>query len=369
MRLHSLSLILIAYFAVICFGKCSCPLLGSDHLFGDREYLRDFDRYSSPIGNVKGLPTEKMGPLNALPFRSDKQLHYVEYAPNGKLLAAATYEKVYLLDSTSGNLLRVCSDPALNILLISFTADGRQLITLNRDGTVLFFDIESRRIVRRLGLPTSDPEDLIRSAISANRKSLVYEGSITPITICDLDTGKKIGGVHVPNREKPENRTHRMILCPQGKTLALSFDEKDDIFLYAVTSGKTIRTLSSAMSQKLDFSSDGKYVAIYASHDGDRAKEGGYIWDRQKELTRLHFNDVHQLKFSPEGKQLFLWGQDGLRVLDMVTGKMALRKGSKLPHGVFSPDGKILAAIDERDKNRIARWDVDTGKMISHPTD
>jgi WD40 repeat protein len=154
-------------------------------------------------------------------------------------------------------------------------------------------------------------------------------------------------------------------LSPDGR-LAVSGGDDDDLRLWDVATGKTLRLLKGHTNQvwSVAFSPDGKHIL---SGGDDKTVR---LWDAAdgKEIRRFigHTDHVNRVAFAPDGR-VALSGSDDktLRLWQPETGK-ELRRLEGHQKGVwgaaFAKDGKkvISGSLDKS----VVLWDADTGKEL-----
>ncbi|MCI0378161.1 MAG: trypsin-like peptidase domain-containing protein, partial [Gemmataceae bacterium] len=144
-------------------------------------------------------------------------------------------------------------------------------------------------------------------------------------------------------------------------------DEKGDLLVLA-------RAAHGSQVHDVRFSPDGKTLATAGAWD-DMLKlwevDKGWKSTSLKGHRKYVFAAVHAVAFSPDGKMLASASNyredEGIRLWDIATGKQLLRfEMNKI--GVsqiaFSPHGKTLAAGG--DDNQVILWDVASGKKLGN---
>jgi WD40 repeat protein len=177
---------------------------------------------------------------------------------------------------------------------------------------------------------------------------------------------------------------------PNGKLLALASGHA--IRLYEVSSGKEVQRLGNGLQniRELTFSPDGKVLAVAD------CKRNLTLWEvaAGKQILQLKekLGDPGSdggMVFSPDGKTLALLstpsprraGSSGAErivgVWDVKTGKFLRQFGNRVvaaqpkddwggPRVALTSDGKLLAAITQRDGSMIHVWEVATGKEVHY---
>ena len=148
--------------------------------------------------------------------------------------------------------------------------------------------------------------------------------------------------------------------------MVASGSEDDDIRLWAVATGRRLRTLRGHRTgvESIAFSSDGKTLASGSRDSTVR------LWDVETgeslHVLEGHRYNVLTVAFNHDDTILASGGWDSVvRLWDVATGEEvgAVDRGSWGVESVdFSPDGKILAAGAWNDN--VELWDVATGELL-----
>jgi WD40 repeat protein len=269
------------------------------------------------------------------------------------------------------------------IVLTAFLPDGKSLLTVSHDCLAQVWERDGGKELRRFdaaGAALGDPTVAFlgarrnKVALSGDGKVLACPGRDGAIHLWDVSRGKelaKIGDGRAANQ---------LALSPDGKTLAVTLDGPKTT-LWDTTTARELRSFgeptptSRFIPYKMTFGPDGKALVQVGDDVGSLPlKTGAIVWDAAngKELQR--YTDpvagqaalrALQSAVSSDAKLLALPSRDKVKLIDLATGKEVrqLDGGDRRSGLVFSPDGKLLVALANRNAALIV-WDTATGKTI-----
>ena len=335
------------------------------------------------------------------------------FSPDGTILASSGEwpdYRIRLWDVATQQPQDTRFDNTGSPYALSFSPDGKTLVSGGGDNTVRLWDIQTGALKNRL----KGHRDDVNAVIFSQDGEIFASGSDDgTIRLWAAHTGEMLT-ILKGNAKFPE-RIRALAFSPDGTTLASAKAKKiwlwnthtkqlsgileghaRDVFAIAFSpDGKTIASAGSDWTLRLWDARAGKPRKIFAEHpssanavafspDGKTiaSANGGLIrmWDTQGASLRLwyartgehveHFVDhidyVLTVVFSPDGKLIASGGYDSrLRLWDANTGHhiATLRGGG--PAVAFSPDGELLANSYGGDGiiGTIGLWDVQSGEL------
>ena len=314
--------------------------------------------------------------------------HSPLFSSDGKTIFIGTDDgKVLLLDSGTGKLQATLDDvsayplPPLTgkqmsaIKSIACSADGKILAAGRADGTILLWDLNTRRV-----LPTSPLKysgRLSKIMLSADGHLLVAGGDGKVVMLWDVIRG---GDASVfPVNSLPVIGSP-VALSSDGKLLAAGSCttsqgdcSKSEVLLWAVGTGTSpTHVLAGHPGPFLDvaFNPDG-YTLAASGIDGIK------LWDTTKQALITTFAVATppgegsmyygSIRFSPNGKQLLSFSGFGQSIFVFTVWNVLQREPlvqtfwETVSQGglAFSPDSQRLVSVFTRDgKNILLLWDI-----------
>lgn len=310
--------------------------------------------------------------------------------------------KVIIWDAETGKQVALLDKHKNTVNSITFSPDGRNLVTASDDGAAIIWDAASGKQLALL-----QHSDVVNSAeYSPDGKKIITASKDNTAKIWDAETGEKLAVL-----DKHTSYVTSAIFSPDGKKIiTTSVDEtaiiwdveeeghsvllprKDDLtvfygapsdvdrrktvtgwgIIYDVMTGKQLATLDKHTDyiREAHFSPDGRTL-VTTSDD-----ETAIIWDAETGRQRVILNaySIYDMEFSPDGKRIITTSRDGKVIIWDTESGRELAKLGKNTDGrfqvYFSPDGNKLVTLYE-DEEEIGIWDTWTGKemFVLHPTD
>lgn len=293
----------------------------------------------------------------------------LSFSVDGKTLVSGSDDHtVRLWDIQTGKLKGLLDEHQDDVNSVAFSPDGRTLASCSSDGTIHLWNVHIGKISAILKGPAKFPEKVNTIAFSPDGKTLA-SATANQIWLWDTST-KQIKEV----LEEHAELVTTVVFSPDGKTIA-SASRDWTLRLWDVSTGKLRKTFGehSSSVNTVAFSPDGKTIAS--------ASRGLiHLWDTKGALLQLwyartgehlenlihHIDSVRTVVFSPDGQLIASGGYDSrLRLWNANTGHhiATLRGGG--PAVAFSPDGELLANAYEANGiiGTIGLWDAQTGEL------
>ena len=287
----------------------------------------------------------------------------VAFSPDGKYIATGNTDKeghtmARLWDVASGQIVHELSGQQGLVLGVSFSPDGRFLLTTAEDRTARLWDISTGQTLRIF----SGHHNAVQTATFSPDGTLVATASNDGVArVWNLQTFP--GGVQFS--------THGVVITqasfsPDGKRVVTA-NQDDTAQIWDAVTGQTLITLigHKGTVKGAIFSPDGNMVLTTSEDKTAR------LWDAVtgKDLKRFegHSDTVYRGVFSPDGKYIVTTSWDGTaRVWDVQTGQTIVIYAKQGPGHInrvaFSPDGKTVVTSGADGTARI--WTPLSGKEL-----
>jgi WD40 repeat protein len=268
-----------------------------------------------PVGQVTLRDAATGAKKGVLSVDPKHRVTRVRFSPDGRFLAASVFlgEQIHVWEVKTGK--RSCTLKVQTETGFAFTPDGNHLVTLDRStGAVQVWDVNKGALERELSEKGPRSSPFLEVSPDGKWLAIPQKGG-KGVAILDLPTGK------VRHRlDDGKGEVETVAFSPDGKSLAVSGSSSSPrLALYDVQTGKP------RWQVKQDFS---QWCLVLA--------------------------------FSPSGRSLAGGNNFHVNLFDARTGALALRvtrELSVLSSLAYSPDGKLLAAVDSF-KRRIHFWEI-----------
>ncbi len=305
---------------------------------------------------------------------------YVEtiaFSPDGSTLASSGYSPNHIIRlwNIDTGELRGTFDGYEEILALAFSPDGTVLASSGGGPNypIRLWNVENRHLQDTLLGHTNWISAL---SFSADGKTLVSGSEDNTIRLWDIQTGKLKGLL-----DEHRDDVNSVVFSPDGRTLA-SCSSDGTIQLWDMHIGRTFAILRGSAKfpagvNAIAFSPDGQTLASATANQI-------WLWDtftkQVKEIIEGHAALVTTVVFSPDGKTIASASWDWtFRLWDAPTGKLRKTFGehsSSVNTVAFSPDGATLASASRglihlwnTEGALLHLWYARTGEHVEHFVD
>ena len=365
----------------------------------DPQSLRVVKRY--PVGDVTGAVSPdgrlfalgsasgglrlldlRSGQVRRLRGRHDATVDSMSFTPDGRTVVSSGADgSVIAWDVERGGLRETFSGHGVDeVWGLAVSSDGRTLYSAGNDARAIVWDLAGdRRLIRPFdaGRPfaTDDGDQYpVELAISPDGRTLARTHDDGTVELIDTRTLQRRGVV-----QALRGFAAAVEFSPDGRLLAVSGEGGQVTLWHAHTLrsvGPELKGLRTT-SQALAFSPDGERLAagelgrpnldvLPPTYTGANVR----VWDvRRRALTGVQFAAASlSLAFNPNGELLAVAGRDRpTQVRDTRTGELVARLRT-VDWGravAFSPDGSLVATGDW--DGRAQLWSTETWRPVGRP--
>jgi WD40 repeat protein len=320
----------------------------------------------------------------------------VALSADGRTAAIAGSDAtVHLLDLATGTEKQQCRGHRDSVREAVLSAGGRVLVTKSADQTLRVWDAASGKQLRQMPLADQgfDQGRPVEVALSSDGKTLAWVGNEAEqlVHVCDTLSGRERHRLG-----EYRGRRRRIAFSPDGQKL-VSTSEEGPGQVWDVRTGRLIRELPYGRKHwpppGAAFAPDDKAVVVTFPGDAMRLVEVATGRERWQVARHMWSTDPDEFTFTPDGKTLLVsapalgqvlyrhdtatgqrlvspvepgapfqalvfapneralysFGEDGvLRTWEAATGKEVRQMAVGAGTGLFSPDGRLLAAHKEK---------------------
>jgi WD40 repeat protein len=277
----------------------------------------------------------------------------VSFSPDGRRVVTAGADKTARIwDAESGKIRAVLTGHEDSVMSAVFCPNGRRVVTASLDGTARLWDADSGSTVAVMeGLPQSTP------AVSPDGRRAATLARDKTERLWDATSGKQIAAL--------SKHTGPVPLCffrfsPTGARLA-AWSLGEALRLWDAETGESIAALEGTAGL-VAFSADGARVATTNADGTVRLFDAASGKQLAVAGEKANVNTVAFVALNRNGSRLLTTSADRLtwRLWDAGSGKQLA--ALKTDSAAFSPDGGRLVAEDFA---QVRVWDADAGKPLA----
>lgn len=320
-------------------------------------------------GTVRLWDLESKAEIRRFEGEQSGWINSVAFSPDGKtFLAGADDKTIVLWDVESGSLIRRYGDPEATtpdaghtsyVLSVAFSPDGKTFLSASDDTTIVLWDVEMGRIIRRF---RGHEWGVAVVAFSADGKTFLSGSGDSTVRWWDVATGEELrrfqghskwvvgvgflaGGEYIVSGANDNS----VALWDKSGTLLHQFFGHSDFVTGLAVSPQGWSALSSSGDQTL---------RLWQLANG--AQLGAFLG---------HTQPVRRVALNPDAARLLSAGLDGIILWDVRTGEEIRRFDGNgegytdiVTSAAISADGsKLVSGSADRS---VIIWDMDSGDII-----
>ncbi len=297
---------------------------------------------------------------------------YLNLSPNGKIIACSTHDgTVRLLDRATGKKLKNLKGDLGWVADVRFSPDGKTIASGSMSDVKLWDSTTGEEIKTLKG----HLNEVSALSFSPDGKTIVAGNLDGAVIMWDVATGRELKTLKTHS-----SKVESLSFSPNSKTIAEA--ATDTLILWDVPTGRKIQTFKTkkfgGLNPNFQFSPDSKTIAFTSGYPHITK-----VWDITASTELKTFSGSNPT-FSPDGKIIAIIdnskveynlnsnskpfasiGGGLVRLWDVSKGRELQTLQGHLA-GIndlsFSPDSKIIASASS--DNMVRLWDIATGKTL-----
>lgn len=242
---------------------------------------------------------------------------------------------------------------------VTFSPDGRYIMSLSADSTIRIWDVETGKCIRKLKEHTNYFDNAV---FSPNGKRIASASSDFIVRLWNVANSKQ----SIQSLKGHTGTVCSVSFSPNGKLIA-SASTDNTIRIWNAENGVCLNTLEGHTGDvySVAFSPDSKIIVSASSDNTIR------IWNVENGVCintlKGHANFVFSVAFSPDGKHIVSTSRDKtIRIWDKKAGKcikIVTGHTDDVVSAAYSSDGKQIYSVSTDKTIRI--WESETYNQIS----
>ncbi len=289
----------------------------------------------------------------------------VAFSPDGRLLAAAGYRRVDLLDA-EGIPIRALPVPEGTVTGVQFSPDGRRLAAScgspGRSGLIRVWQLPSLKVTDLSGAHSDVVDSL---AWGPDSRTLAAGSYDHLVSLWDVDA--PAGAARLRILKDHTDAVYGVALSPDGRRVA-SVSGDRTLKVWDAATGKRLYTFSEATAELygVAFSPDGRQVAAGGVDRSLRVWNVGATSGRLARAAFAHEGPIIRVLFTPDGSGIVTTSEDRMVKLwdaaELVERKVYERQPDWAQGIALNRDGSRLAV--SRYDGSLAVYDLRTGDPL-----
>ena len=285
------------------------------------------------------------------------EIWMADFSPDGQRIVTAGSDGAKLWDAEDGRELRTFK-PEKPTFAVAFSPDGQRVVTGNYQIAAIW-DCQTGRLL--LQLEGHKGRSVVRSvSFSSDGRLVVTASDDGTAKIWRTDTGREMRTL-----KGHSGRVSSASFSPDGERIVTASVD-GTARVWASRTGRVVLTLAghSGLVNTVSFSSDGRRI-VTASDDGT-AK----VWDAETGNPVRTLQGVGaftrptalRVGFSPDSRRIVTVGGDSANVWDVETGRrlLTLKSSVMLLSAAFGPLDRRIVTVDLGPTADV--WDADAGR-------